>query len=37
MCIRDRDNDVKMIYLFIDRGRSSNAYIIGFDDEARPL
>ena len=31
------DNDVKMIYLFIDRGRSSNAYIIGFDDEARPL
>ena len=27
------DNDVKMIYLFIDRGRSSNAYIIGFDDE----
>ena len=31
------ENDVKMIYLFIDRGRSSNAYIIGFDDEARPL
>ena len=31
------DSDVKMIYLFIDRGRSSNAYIIGFDDEARPL
>ena len=29
--------DVKMIYIFIDRGRSSNAYIIGFDDEARPL
>ena len=23
-----------MIYLFIDRGRSSNAYIIGFDDGA---
>jgi len=29
------DNDVKLIYLFIDRGRSSNAYIIGLDDEAR--
>ena len=29
------DNDVKLIYIFIDRGRSANAYIIGFDDEAR--
>ena len=29
------DNDVKLIYLFIDRGRSADAYIIGFDDEAR--
>ena len=28
-------NDVKLIYLFIDRGRSADAYIIGFDDEAR--
>lgn len=27
--------DVKMIYIFIDRGRSANAYIIGFDDESR--
>ena len=27
--------DVKLIYLFIDRGRSAAAYIIGFDDEAR--
>lgn len=29
------DNDVKLIYIFIDRGRSAKAYIIGFDDEAR--
>ena len=29
------DNDVKLIYIFIDRGRSANAYIIGFNDEAR--
>ncbi|MBC8244989.1 MAG: hypothetical protein H8E20_11390 [Verrucomicrobia bacterium] len=27
--------DVKLIYLFIDRGRSADAYIIGYDDEAR--
>ena len=27
--------DVKLFYLFIDRGRSADAYIIGFDDEAR--
>ena len=29
--------DVKLIYLFNDRGRSASAYIIGFDDEARPF
>ncbi len=29
------DSDVKLIYLFIDHGRSSNAYIIGLNDEAR--
>ena len=27
--------DVKLIYLFNDRGRSASAYIIGFDDQAR--
>ena len=27
--------DVKLIYLFNDRGRPAPAYIIGFDDEAR--
>ena len=29
------DSDVKQIYLFIERWRSADAMIIGFDDKAR--